>query len=77
MTSAVVSLRNLYNMNMKKAISFYLLCCLSTILMWLVTSGCDTGSQDFRFGFHLLMFVTVVLPTHTIYDFLNRKLPEL
>ena len=46
---------------MKKAIIFYLLCCLSTILMWLITSGSDTGIQDFKFGIQLLILITVVL----------------
>ena len=46
---------------MKKTISFYLFCCLSIILMWLVSSSCDIGNQDFKFGIHLLIFITMVL----------------
>ena len=29
--------------------------------MWLITSGSDTGIQDFKFGIHLLILITVVL----------------
>lgn len=45
---------------MKKTISFYLLCCLSIILMWLVSNNCDIGSQDFKFGIRLLIFVVMI-----------------
>ena len=29
--------------------------------MWLITSGSDTGIQDFKFGIQLLILITVVL----------------
>lgn len=53
---------------MKNIIFFYLLCCISIMLMWLVTSECDVESQDFRFGIHLLIYITVVLyaPLYTL-----------
>lgn len=57
---------------MKKTISFYLSCCLSIILMWLVTNNCNIGSPDFKFGIHLLITITMILyaPLCTIVAFI-------
>ena len=63
---------------MKKILQFYLLCCLSILLMWLATSGGDVGNQDFKFGFHLLIFISLVfyapLCTIVAYIFYHYKI---
>ena len=53
---------------MKKIVLFYLLCCLSIILIWLTTSDYDFESIDFKFGFNVLMLTTCVVyaPIFTI-----------
>ncbi len=46
---------------MKKIIFFYLLCCLSIILIWLAIDDYDIKSKDFRFGFYVLIFVACAI----------------
>ena len=53
---------------MRKIILFYLLCSLSTILIWLAIDDYDIESPDFKFGFNVLMLATcaVYAPICTI-----------
>ena len=57
---------------MKKIVSFYLLCCLSIILTWLITEKYDIESKDFKFGFNFLLLVTCAIyaPIFTIFAFI-------
>ena len=43
---------------MKKIILFYLLSCLSVILIWSAIDDYDIESKDFKFGFYVMMLVT-------------------
>lgn len=45
---------------MKKIIIFYLLCFLSIVLLWLITNDTTRGSRDFKFGFNVVCFFTLV-----------------
>ena len=40
---------------MKRIAIFYLLSCLSIIVMWLAIDDYDIESKDFKFGFNVLM----------------------
>lgn len=53
---------------MKKILFFYLLCCISIILLWLAIDDCDIESKDFKFGFNALFFITCIFygPIFTI-----------
>jgi uncharacterized membrane protein YqjE len=53
---------------MTKIVTFYLLCCLSIILIWLTTDDYDIESKDFKFGFNVLVLATctVYAPIYTI-----------
>lgn len=53
---------------MKKIIFFYLLCCFSIIALWLATNDYDVKSNDFKFGFYVLIFVACAIyaPIFTI-----------
>ena len=53
---------------MKKIVIFYLLCCLSIILIWLSIDDYDIDSKDFKFGFIFLIITTcaVYAPIYTI-----------
>lgn len=53
---------------MKKIVIFYLLSCLSIILIWLAVDSYDIESNDFKFGFNVLVLVTCVVyaPIYTI-----------
>lgn len=42
---------------MKKIVIFYLLSCISIILIWIATDDCDIESKDFKFGFNILVLV--------------------
>lgn len=46
---------------MKKIIIFYLLSCLSIILIWLAIDDYDIESRDFKFGFNVMMLVICVV----------------
>lgn len=43
---------------MKKIILFYLLSCLSILLIWFAIDDYDIESKDFKFGFYVMMLVT-------------------
>lgn len=53
---------------MKKIILFYLLCSLSTILIWLAIDDYDIESPDFKFGFNVMMLANCAIyaPIFTI-----------
>lgn len=53
---------------MKKIILFYLLCSLSTILIWLAIDDYDLESPDFKFGFNVMMLANCAIyaPIFTI-----------
>lgn len=46
---------------MKRIAIFYLLSCLSIIVMWLAIDDYDIESKDFKFGFNVLMLATCVV----------------
>ena len=43
---------------MKKIILFYLLSCLSILLIWFAIDDYDIESKDYQFGFNVMMLVT-------------------
>lgn len=46
---------------MKRIITFYILSCLSIILIWLAIDDYDIENQDFKFGLNVLILVTCVI----------------
>ena len=53
---------------MKKILFFYLLCCISIILLWLAIDDCDIESKDFKFGFNALFFYHMYILWSNIYN---------
>ncbi len=54
---------------MNKILKFYLLSCLSIILIWLAIDDYNVECKDFKFGFYVLILVTCTIyaPIYTTF----------